>query len=115
VYTTLQQAAVSAATDDPRFPPLTPEELEEISIEISVLSPLKRISNIDEIEVEKHGLVIVAEGRSGLLLPQVATEAGWDRQQFLEAVCRKAGLPEDAWMQGATLYTFTAIVFGEEE
>ncbi len=115
LYTTVQHAAVNAATEDRRFPPLTPEELEEISIEISVLSPLKRITTIDEIEVGKHGLVIVAEGRSGLLLPQVASEEGWSRQEFLQAICRKAGLPEDAWQQGAALYTFTAVVFGEEE
>jgi AmmeMemoRadiSam system protein B/AmmeMemoRadiSam system protein A len=115
LYTTVQQAAVSAATEDRRFPPLTIKELEEISIEISVLSPLKRVTDIEEIEVGRHGLIIVAEGTSGLLLPQVASEEGWDRQEFLEAVCRKAGLPEDAWQQGAALYTFTAIVFGEEE
>ncbi len=115
LYTTVQQAAVSAATEDARFPPLTPAELEEIRIEISVLSPLKRITNIDEIEVGKHGLVIVAEGRSGLLLPQVASDEGWSREEFLQAVCRKAGLPEDAWQQGAALYTFSAVVFGEEE
>jgi AmmeMemoRadiSam system protein B/AmmeMemoRadiSam system protein A len=115
LYAAVQQSAVSAATDDPRFPPLTLEELRQITIEISVLSPLKRITGIEEIEVGRDGLAIVAAGKSGLLLPQVATEAGWDRQQFLEAVCRKAGLPEDAWREEAGLYTFTAIVFGEEE
>jgi AmmeMemoRadiSam system protein B/AmmeMemoRadiSam system protein A len=115
LYTTVQQAAVSAATEDTRFAPLTTEELEETSIEISVLSPLKRVTDVEEIDVGRHGLIIVAEGTSGLLLPQVASEEGWDRQEFLEAVCRKAGLPEDAWQKGAALYTFTAIVFGEGE
>lgn len=115
LHTTVQRAAVNAATEDSRFPPLSLEELEEISIEISVLSPLKRVTDIEEIEMGKHGLVIVAEGKSGLLLPQVANQEGWSREEFLQAVCRKAGLPEDAWRQGAGLYTFTAIVFGEEE
>jgi AmmeMemoRadiSam system protein A len=115
LYATVQQAAVSAATADPRFAPLTPEELEEISIEISVLSPLKRLTDMEEIEVGRHGLLVAAEGTSGLLLPQVATEEGWTRQEFLRAVCRKAGLPEDAWQRGAALYTFTAIVFSETE
>jgi len=114
LYITIQQAAVSAAMQDPRFPPLTTEELDEVSIEISVLSPLRRITDVQEIEVGTHGLFIVAEGRRGLLLPQVATEEGWSRDEFLDAVCRKAGLPEDAWRSGGTaLYTFTAIVFGE--
>lgn len=115
LYATVQQAAVSAATADPRFAPLTPEELEKISIEISVLSPLKRPTDMEEIEVGRHGLLVAAEGTSGLLLPQVATEEGWTRQEFLRAVCRKAGLPEDAWQRGAALYTFTAIVFSETE
>jgi AmmeMemoRadiSam system protein B/AmmeMemoRadiSam system protein A len=114
LYVTVQQAAVSAATQDPRFPPLTAEELGEITIEISVLSPLRRITDVQDIEIGTHGLVIVAEGRSGLLLPQVATQEGWSRDEFLNAVCQKAGLPEDAWRTGgAALYSFTAIVFGE--
>ncbi len=115
LYAAVQQAAVSAATEDPRFPPLVLEELEEISIEISVLSPLKRVTHIEEIEVGKQGLVLVAGGKTGLLLPQVASEEDWSREEFLQAVSRKAGLPDEAWQQGATLYTFTAIVFGEEE
>ncbi len=113
LYAAVQQAAISAATEDPRFPPLAPEELEQIIIEISVLSPLKRVTNTESIEVGKHGVVIVAEGRSGLLLPQVASQEGWSREEFLEAVSRKAGLSDDAWRQGAALYTFTAIVFSE--
>ncbi len=89
------------------------KELEEIEIEISVLSPLRRVRNVEEIEVGKHGLYIVKGRNAGLLLPQVATEHGWDREAFLAGVCRKAGLPEDAWWEGATLYAFTAEVFGE--
>jgi AmmeMemoRadiSam system protein B/AmmeMemoRadiSam system protein A len=115
LYSTVQQAAIGAATEDARFPALSSEELAEIRIEISVLSPLKRITDVEEIDVGRHGLAIVADGKSGLLLPQVASEEGWSRHQFLQAVCRKAGLPEDTWQQGASLYTFSAIVFGEEE
>ncbi len=114
LYSAIEQAAISAATEDPRFPPLTLAGLDEISIEISVLSPLKRLTHVDGIQVGKHGLVVVAEGRSGLLLPQVATDEGWNREEFLNAVCRKAGLSETSWQQGAALYTFTALVFGEE-
>jgi AmmeMemoRadiSam system protein B/AmmeMemoRadiSam system protein A len=113
LYSTVQQAAVSAATQDPRFSPLSEGELGRVTIEISVLSPLKRITDIEEIEVGTHGLLISAQGRQGLLLPQVATEEGWNRDEFLQAICRKAGLPQDAWRDGAALYTFTAIVFGE--
>lgn len=113
LHVTVQQAAVGAATEDPRFPPLAPEELEQITIEISVLSPVKRVTSTQGIEVGRHGVVIVAEGTNALLLPQVASEEGWSREEFLEAASRKAGLPEDAWRQGAALYTFTAIVFGE--
>jgi AmmeMemoRadiSam system protein B/AmmeMemoRadiSam system protein A len=114
LYLTVQQTAVSAATQDPRFPSLSEEELGEITIEISVLSPLRRVTDVEEIKVGTHGLLIVAEGRSGLLLPQVATDEGWSRDEFLDAVCRKAGLPDDTWRSGgAALYTFTAIVFGE--
>jgi AmmeMemoRadiSam system protein B/AmmeMemoRadiSam system protein A len=114
LYVTVQQSAISAATQDPRFPTLTTEELSEITIEISVLSPLRRITDVREIEVGTHGLFVVAKGRSGLLLPQVATDEGWSRDEFLDAVCLKAGLPQDAWRNGsAALYTFTAIVFGE--
>jgi AmmeMemoRadiSam system protein B/AmmeMemoRadiSam system protein A len=114
LVSTVQQTAVSAATQDPRFPPLTAEELEKITVEISVLSPLRRVTNVDEIQVGTHGLFIVADGGRGLLLPQVATDEGWTRDQFLSAVCTKAGLPEDAWRSsGTALYTFTAIVFGE--
>jgi len=114
LYRTVQDSAVSAAVEDPRFPSLTLEELEETTIEISVLSPLTRVWNVNEIQVGRDGLFIHLGGRSGLLLPQVAAENGWDTDEFLRAVCRKAGLPEDAW-PGSDLYRFRAQVFGEEE
>jgi AmmeMemoRadiSam system protein B/AmmeMemoRadiSam system protein A len=109
----VQQMAVSAATADPRFPPLTPEELDEISLEISVLSPMRRVTDLEQIEVGSHGLVIMQNGRQGVLLPQVPVEQGWNREEFLENLCLKAGLPDDCWIDRPTLYSFTAIVFGE--
>ena len=83
------------------------DELKDVEIEISILSPLKPVKDIKEIQVGKHGLVIVKGMRRGLLLPQVATEFGWDREAFLEHLCSKAGLQKDDW-KGADLYTFTA-------
>ena len=109
----VQRAALSAAFRDPRFRPLSGSELAGMAVEISVLSPMRRIQGIREIEVGKHGLVIRARGQAGLLLPQVASSRGWSREQFLAAICRKARLPEDAWKQkGAALHVFTAEIFG---
>jgi AmmeMemoRadiSam system protein A len=113
LYRTVQECAVSAATRDYRFPPVTdPAELDDLVIEISALSPFRRVRTIDEIEVGKHGLLIRYGAASGLLLPQVASERGWNRDQFLRAVCMKAGLPSDAW-QKADLSVFSAEVFSE--
>ncbi len=113
LYETINEMARRAAIGDPRFPPLKEDELDEIKIEISVLSPLKRIKDIKEITVGKHGLYIIKGAYSGLLLPQVATEYGWDKKTFLEEVSMKAGLPPYAW-KDAELYIFEAEVFGEE-
>jgi AmmeMemoRadiSam system protein A len=111
---TVREMAGAAAFHDPRFRPLGPEELADLEIEISVLSPMHLIKSTDEIEVGKHGLYIVRGFSRGLLLPQVATEYKWDRLTFLEQTCNKAGLPPDAWKDPATkIYTFTAEVFGE--
>jgi len=112
LYKTVEEMAQAAAFQDPRFPPVTEKELSELEIEISVLTPLKKIADVKEIEVGKHGLYIKKGWHSGLLLPQVATEYGWDRQTFLEHTCRKAGLPPDAWKEkGAEIYIFSADVF----
>lgn len=112
LHETVRRVAVESAFGDPRFPPLSREEWKDVEIEISVLSPLKKISSIEEIEVGKHGLYIEMWGRSGLLLPQVATEYGWDRTTFLEHTCLKAGLPKDAWKsREASIYIFSAEVF----
>ncbi len=113
LYRAVQEMAVAAATEDPRFPPLTREELERVRLEISVLSPFRRLTDPMQIEVGTHGLLIIKGSRQGLLLPQVAVEEGWDREAFLEGLCRKAGLPAGCWREGAALYAFTAVVFGE--
>ena len=114
LYQAVSEMAIAAATSDPRFPPLQPSELKRISIEITVLSPLKKIENPEEIEVGKHGIVIKRGPYQGLLLPQVATEEGWDRETFLAHTCLKAGLPMDAWREkGTEIYIFTGEVFGE--
>jgi AmmeMemoRadiSam system protein B/AmmeMemoRadiSam system protein A len=114
LYLTAQNVAISAAINDPRFLPVTKEELKDISIEISVLSPIEPIADVSEIEVGRHGLIIVKGQNQGVFLPQVATEQNWDRDELLRQICLKAGLPEDAWKEGAQFYVFTAEVFGEE-
>lgn len=109
----VRQLAVSAATQDPRFPPLEPGELEGLTIELSALTPLEP-AVAEQIEVGRHGLAIEHRGRAGLLLPQVAAERGWDGETFLRATCRKAGLPDDAWRDPAARVSwFTCEVFGE--
>ncbi len=114
LYQTVQQCAVSAAAEDYRFDQVTPEELPGITIEISVLSPLERTKDISEITVGRHGLYVVRGQRRGLLLPQVATEWGWDKEAFLAQTCQKAGLDEGAWRDPATvIYQFQAQVFSE--
>ena len=112
LYRAVAETARAAAFDDNRFPPVTIEEALALEIELSILS-LARPIQADEIEVGRHGLLISGHGRRGLLLPQVPVEHEWDRLTFLEQTCRKAGLPLDAWKQGATIEAFTAEVFGE--
>lgn len=113
LWQAVQQMAVAAATQDPRFPALTREELDRVEIEVLVLSPLRAVADVSQIQVGTHGLVILKDGHSGLLLPQVAVEEGWDREALLEGLCEKAGLPPGCWREGARLYAFTAVVFGE--
>ena len=104
--------ALAAAFDDPRFSPLTKAEFASIEIEISVLTPLSKVHNIKEIEVGRDGLIIRLDCHSGLLLPQVATEQGWDRMTFLEQTCLKAGLPKNSYKKkNAEIYRFSADVF----
>jgi len=112
----IDEVAEKAAFEDPRFPPLTPDEFRRVHIEISVLSPMKRIKSIEEIVVGTHGLLLEHGWHRGLLLPQVATEYGWGREEFLDNVARKAGLPSGAWRDEMTkLYVFSAVVFEESE
>jgi AmmeMemoRadiSam system protein A len=112
---TISRMAVSAAVEDPRFPALKPGDLERVAIEISVLTPLEKISDPGAIEVGRDGLYMEKGMNRGLLLPQVATEYGWDRYQFLDQTCLKAGLPAGAWKEGADIYIFSAQIFNEEE
>ncbi len=111
---TVQEMAAAAAFHDPRFRPLGREELADLEVEISVLSPMRLIKNLDEIQVGTHGLYIVQGSCRGLLLPQVATEYNWDRLTFLAQTCGKAGLPSNAWKDPDTkIYLFTAEIFGD--
>jgi AmmeMemoRadiSam system protein B/AmmeMemoRadiSam system protein A len=112
---TIIEMAQAAAFRDPRFPPLDKNEFNDLEIEISVLTPIREIKDIDEIEVGKHGIIIESGMNSGLLLPQVATEYGWDRETFLGHTCQKAGLPKNTWKkEGTTIKIFSADVFHEE-
>jgi len=110
---TVREMACQAALSDPRFPPVSLRELAELEIEISALTPLRKIDDPQQVEVGKHGLYITKGYRGGVLLPQVATDWGWDRREFLEATCQKAGLGRDDWKQGATIEVFEAEVFSE--
>ena len=112
---TVRETAQSAAFQDPRFAPLSRKEWGDVSLEISVLSPLKQVKSIEEVEVGVHGVMMHRGFQSGLLLPQVATEYGWDRETFLTHTCYKAGLPADCWRSPETrIEIFRALVFGEE-
>lgn len=111
---TVKDMALAAAFEDPRFVPLSKTEYPEIDIEITVLGPMKRIHGKDDFELGTQGLYIIARGRAGVLLPQVATEYGWDKEEFLNHVCIKAGLPVSAWRDpAAELYAFEGLVFSE--
>ena len=114
LYQTVRKCALAAALHDSRFSPVTPDELDSLRLEISVLSPLTEIRP-EQIEVGLHGLLISMGFQRGLLLPQVAVEWKWDRGRFLAETCLKAGLPKDAWKQGATIQAFTAQVFSEPD
>jgi len=112
---TVRTMALEAAFGDPRFPPLKNDELDHCEIEISVLSPMELCADPRSIKVGVHGLHLTHRGRSGVLLPQVPVEQGWDLDEYLDYICVKAGLPPQSYeAPGAELRTFTAIVFGEE-
>lgn len=113
LYLLVQEMAVSAATRDPRFYPMKHDDLAGFTLDISVLSPLERAASVEEIRVGVHGIYIVKGSCRGVLLPQVATEYGWNIDQFLQHTCIKAGLPQDAWQGECDIYIFSAQVFGE--
>lgn len=114
LYRLIQEMSASAACRDPRFYPMKVEDLEDFSLEISVLTPLKKIESVEEIEVGTHGIYIEKNFFRGVLLPQVATEQGWDRDTFLAQTCLKAGLQRDDWKEGADISIFSAQVFSEK-
>lgn len=113
--TTVAKMALASALQDTRFYPVTKDELSKIEIEISVLTPMKEVKGIEEIIIGKHGTVIRKGGRSAVFLPQVAVEQGWTKEEMLEHLCLKAGLPKDAYKSGCKFYTFEAIVFKEKK
>jgi AmmeMemoRadiSam system protein A len=114
LFQVVKEMAISAALSDPRFSPLRQEELPNLSLGISVLSPLSELDDVEDIQIGVHGLLISYQGKRGVLLPQVSAERGWDRETYLTNLCYKAGLAGDAWQQGASLFSFTAEVFGEK-
>jgi AmmeMemoRadiSam system protein A len=114
LYRAVIETARAAAFEDTRFGPLAPQELGELEVSLSVLSPLRPIA-AEQIELGRHGLLISLDGRRGLLLPQVPIEHRWDRVTFLEQVSLKAGLPRNAWQTGAAIEAFTAEVFGDRD
>ncbi len=115
LYQSAAECAIAAAVTDPRFMPLTAPELRTVEFEISVLSPIEPVQDIAEIEVGKHGLIISKGNSRGLLLPQVATTYGWDRERFLRETCTKAGLQPHDWKEGAVIHRFGALVFSEHQ
>ncbi|MFC1703973.1 AmmeMemoRadiSam system protein B [Candidatus Omnitrophota bacterium] len=115
LYQVVADYAVEAGVNDPRFPAVKEAELKDIKLEISVMTPLEKIDDVSVIEVGKHGIVMRQGFNSGLLLPQVATEYGWNRETFLQHTCQKAGLPMDCWKDKSTqIFIFSAEVFSEE-
>ena len=116
LYQTVIDMAIAASTQDPRFSPVTEEELKDLHLEISVMSPLRKVDSPEEVMVGVHGIFMKHGFRSGLLLPQVAVEHKWDRQTFLEHTCLKAGLSTTDWKNPDTeIYVFNAQVFQEKQ
>ena len=107
------EMARAAALEDPRFPPVGADELDGLDIEISAMGRLRRVDGPRDVTIGRDGLIVRQGGRSGLLLPQVATDHGCDAERFLEETCRKAGLPGDAWREGSQIEAFGAEVWGE--
>ena len=115
LYQAVMEMAVAAATEDYRFHPLSPDELDQLSIEISVLTRPKKVNRTEEIIVGRHGIIISKGYNQGLLLPQVPVEYGWDLETYLSHGCLKAGLPPDEWRRGVNIEVFEAQVFSEDD
>jgi AmmeMemoRadiSam system protein A len=116
LYMTVRDTATHAALHDPRFPPVTASELPRLEYEVSVLSPLRRVLDVQQIRVGEHGLLMKNGDSEGLLLPQVPVEQKWDRQTFLEQTCRKARMDSGCWRDENTdIFSFTAVVFDEHK
>jgi AmmeMemoRadiSam system protein A len=112
----VRDTATLAALQDPRFTPVAASELPKLEYEISVMSPLRRVTDIQQIKVGQHGLLMKNGDSEGLLLPQVPVEQGWDRHTFLEQTCSKAGMRTSCWTDEDTdIFSFTAVVFGEHK
>jgi AmmeMemoRadiSam system protein A len=115
LYRSAAECAISAAVGDPRFMPMSYAELEKVEFEISVLSPMNRVRDVSEIEIGRHGLLITKGSARGLLLPQVATAYGWNRERFLQETSTKAGLKANDWAKDAVIDSFSAVVFAEKQ
>ncbi len=116
LWQNVEEMAAQAAFNDPRFRPLSRGEFDEIDIEISALTPLRQVNSVDEVKVGEHGIYITRGLNRGVLLPQVATEQGWDRDTFLDHTCMKAGLSAGCWRRpDTTIEIFSAEIFGEKE
>ncbi|NOY52609.1 MAG: AmmeMemoRadiSam system protein A [Deltaproteobacteria bacterium] len=115
LYQAVMENSVSACSRDYRFLPVTPEELDRIKIEISVLTPKEEIAEPSGFHPGEEGIILEKEGKRAVFLPQVAPEQGWDREETLRHLCMKAGLPPDAWREGTRFWIFRAEVFSEEE
>jgi hypothetical protein len=114
LYKTVIEMSISAATKDSRFSPVFESELSALSYEVSVLTPMRRIVDTNDIEIGRDGIFIVKDGHRGVLLPQVATEHGFDRERFLDETCLKAGLREGDWKEDAEIYIFQSEIFSRD-
>jgi AmmeMemoRadiSam system protein A len=114
LWEAVAEMAVAAAVEDPRFPPVTAEELGDLDIEISVLTVPQKVDAPERVRVGVDGIIVSKGFRRGLLLPQVPVEQGWDLEQFISYGCRKAGLAADEWSRGVEIEVFQAVVFGEK-
>jgi AmmeMemoRadiSam system protein A len=114
LFQVVQEMAVAAAVQDYRFQPVQLSEMNDLDIEISVLTPMRKVSSIDEIELGKHGIYIKKGAQGGTFLPQVAKETGWTKEEFLGHCAQdKAGIGWDGW-KGAEIFVYEALVFGEQ-